>query len=61
VLSKFSGQFNTSDNQFGFKPAQGCGRAIYTARTIIDAYVEGGDTAHLRPLDISKALDKVKL
>ena len=28
LLSKFSGHFNTSDNQFGFKSAQGCGHAI---------------------------------
>jgi hypothetical protein len=35
------------------------GHVIHTARKIIDVYVEGGDTAHIRALGISKALDKV--
>jgi hypothetical protein len=44
LLTKFSGHFNTNDNQFDLKSAQGCGHAIYTARKIIDVYVIGGDT-----------------
>jgi len=49
----------TSDNEFGFKKATGCLLAVYTARSVITNYVQGGSTVNVGALDISKAFDKV--
>lgn len=59
LLRKFSGFLSTSNRQFGFKKLGGCSNAIFTARSIIDNYIDGGSTANLLALDISKAFDKV--
>jgi Reverse transcriptase (RNA-dependent DNA polymerase) len=59
LMSKFASYLDTTDSQFGFKQSMGCGEAIFTARRVIESYVDGGDTAHVCALDISKAFDKV--
>ena len=59
LLEKFAGYLETTDNQFGFKLSMGCNEAIFTARRVIETYVDGGDTAHVCALDVSKAFDKV--
>jgi hypothetical protein len=61
LLNQFSVYLNTGDNQFGFKTGQGCDHAIYVARKVIESYVDGGGTAQLCALDVSKAFDKVNL
>ena len=55
VLDRFSTFLATSDSQFGFKKATGCSHAIYTARSVINHYKQGGSTVNLPALDISKA------
>lgn len=45
--------------QFGFKKNTGCSNAIFTARTIIENFINFGDTANLCTTDVSKAFDKV--
>ena len=40
---------------------QGCSQAIYSARRVIESFIEGGDTVQVCALDISKAFDKVNL
>jgi hypothetical protein len=59
VLDRFDNYFATSDNQFGFKKSTGCSHAIYTARTVIDKYVNGGSTVNICTVDISKAFDRM--
>lgn len=49
----------TSDNQFGFKKHTGCRDAIFTARSVIQGFVDGGDSAYIAALDISKAFPRV--
>jgi hypothetical protein len=59
LLSKFSSYLSTSQRQFGFKKNNGCSTAIYTARAVINNYIDGGSTVNLLALDVSKAFDKV--
>jgi len=59
VLDRFSSFLVTMDSQFGFKKATGCTHAIYTARSVIEYYMQGGSTVNLATLDISKAFDRV--
>jgi len=51
--------FVTSDSQFGFKKGRGCSFAIRTARLVIDNMINGGNTANICAIDISKAFDRV--
>jgi len=41
------------------KKAIGCSHAIYTVKNIVDHFIEGGNTANLCSIDLSKAFDKV--
>ena len=59
LLHIFQECFVSCDSQFGFKKGTGCRNAIYTARTIVDRIVEGGDTVNMCAIDLSKAFDKV--
>ena len=59
LFSKFSSYFATDVRQFGFKKNTGCSNAIFTARTIIENFINFGDTANLCTTDVSKAFDKV--
>jgi len=59
VLDRFSSFLGTMDSQFGFKKATGCTHAIYTARSVINYYTQGGSTVNLAALDISKAFVRV--
>ena len=59
VLDRFSSFLITRDSQFGFKKATGCTHAIYTARSVIEYYTQGGSTVNLAALDICKAFDRV--
>ena len=59
LLSKLSAYFVTDSRQFGFKKNTGCSNAIYAARTIVENYVNCGDTANLCTIDVSKAFDRV--
>lgn len=59
ILGRFSEFFVTRDNQFGFKKSVGCMHAIYSARKIVDYYVNNGSTVNLCVLYISKAFDKM--
>jgi hypothetical protein len=53
--------FITADNQFGFKKGLSCSHAVFSVRTIIDRFVNGGSTVNLCAIDLSKAFDKVNL
>ena len=59
VLDRFQKFFNSCDAQFGFKKGVGCRNAIYRVRKIVDKFIEGGDTANICALDLTKAFDKV--
>jgi len=59
LLDRFSYFLKSSDNQFGFKKGVGCSFAIRAVRSIVDKIVQGGSTANLCALDMSKAFDKV--
>ena len=58
-LEKFQSLITTNDNQFGFKKGIGCHHAIYTARNIVNRFVNAGSTINLCAIDLSKAFDKV--
>jgi hypothetical protein len=59
VLEIFGDFFDTEDNQFGFKPKLGCLQAIYSANKFVTSYIDGGDTANVAGLDVSKAFPRV--
>ena len=59
ILEKFQSVFVTEDNQFGFKKNLSCRHAIYRVRNVVDRYVNGGNTVHLRAIDLTNAFDKV--
>jgi hypothetical protein len=61
VLDIYGDFFATEDNQFGFKPKLGCLQAIYSANKFITSFINGGDTANVAGLDISKAFPRVNL
>ena len=58
-LDKFQSIFITDDNQFGFKKGRGCRHAIYAFRSVVNHFVNSGDTVNVCALDLSKAFDKV--
>ena len=59
VCSKLDKYFCTSDLQFGFKKKMSCSHAIYSLRTTVDHFVNGGSTVNLCAMDLSKAFDRV--
>jgi Reverse transcriptase (RNA-dependent DNA polymerase) len=59
ILDRFNEFFVTNDNQFGFKKNTGCSHAIYSVRNIVNRFIDGGSTANLCTIDLSKAFDKV--
>ena len=59
IISRYRRFFVTSDNQFGFKKSVGCSHKIYTARCVVDNYIQCGSTVNLCALDISKAFDRM--
>ena len=59
LLDLYATFFTTSDNQFGFKKRLSCSNAIYSIRTVIDRYIEGGSTVSLCALDLSKAFEQM--
>jgi len=58
VLNRYRNFLTTGDNQFGFKKGLGCSDAIYSARKIIEQYVNEGCTVNLCAIDLTKAYDK---
>ena len=59
IYDRFQDFLGSSDNQFGFKKGSGCSHAIYSLRTVVNHFVEGGCTVNLCSIDLSKAFDKV--
>ena len=59
ILDRFSEFFSSNDNQFGFKKNTSCSQAIFYVRTIVNRFIDGGSTANLCTIDLSKAFDKV--
>ena len=59
VLDRFQKFFNSCDAQFGFKKGVGCRNAIHRVRKIVDKFIEGGDTANICALDLTKVFDKL--
>ena len=59
LLDRCESYFGSSENQFGFKKNTGCSNAIFSVRTTVENYVNGGSTANLCAIDLSKAFDKV--
>jgi Reverse transcriptase (RNA-dependent DNA polymerase) len=59
ILDRYRNFFNTSDNQFGFKPGSSCASAIYTVRCVVDYYTKQGGTVNMCALDLRKAFDKM--
>ena len=58
-IEKFGEYLSTDSKQFGFKKGVGCNHAIYTVRRIVERLINGGNTANLCAIDLSKAFDKV--
>ena len=42
VLDKFGHFLSTADNQFRFKKGLGCNHAIYTVRSVVEHFNNGG-------------------
>ena len=64
ILDRFNEFFSTNDNQFGFKKSTSCStcsHAIYSVRNSVNRFIDGGSTANLCTIDLSKAFDKVNL
>jgi hypothetical protein len=59
ILDRFNEFFSTNDNQFGFKKSTSCSHSIYSVRNIVNRFIDGGSTANLCTIDLSKAFDKV--
>jgi endonuclease/exonuclease/phosphatase family metal-dependent hydrolase len=59
IFERFDNFLGSNDNQFGFKNGVGCSHAIFTVRNVVDRIVNGGSTANLCALDLSRAFDKV--
>jgi Reverse transcriptase (RNA-dependent DNA polymerase) len=59
ILDRFNDFFSTNENQFGFKKNSSCSHAIYSVRTVVNRFIDGGSTASLCTIDLSKAFDKV--
>jgi hypothetical protein len=59
LLDIFNEFFGTNDNQFGFKKSLSCSHAIYSVKNIVNRFIDGGSTANLCTIDLSKAFDKV--
>jgi hypothetical protein len=60
ALRIFDDFFTTEANQFGFKSGVGCNHAIFSAKTLVNSIVDGGSTACICALDVSKAFPSVK-
>ena len=59
VLNKLGSFLKTADNQFGCKKGIGCNYAVRAARSAVENIVNGGNTANICAIDLSKAFDKV--
>jgi hypothetical protein len=59
MLYAFDDYLIAADNQFGFESKISCTHAIYTVQTIVNGFINGGDTASLCGLDVSNAFDCV--
>jgi hypothetical protein len=59
LLRVFDEFFVTAENQFGFKSGVGCPHAIGAVRTIVNSFINGGSTANLCALDVSRAFPSV--
>ena len=59
LLNVYADYLATEDNQFGFKRNSGTSHAIFCAKQTINSYIDGGDTAHLVALDITKAFPRI--
>jgi Reverse transcriptase (RNA-dependent DNA polymerase) len=47
------------ENQFGFVNNGGCGKALYTFRSVVNYFREGGSNVYCCSLDIAKAFDRI--
>jgi len=59
VLDRFQNFFISCDAQFGFTKGVGCRNAIHRVPKIVDKFIEGGDTANICALDLTKVFDKL--
>jgi hypothetical protein len=59
LMEMVKGKLDTSYLQFGFKKKSSCNHAIYALRSVVNHYVNNGNTVTLCSLDISKAFDRV--
>jgi hypothetical protein len=59
IHDRFASYFSTSDHQFGFKKHLSCTHAIYSVRSVVEAFVGNRSTVNLCTLDLSKAFDRV--
>ena len=58
IVDRFGKYFVSSDNQFGFKGGIGCSHAIFSVRSVVEHFVNSGNTVNLCAIDLSKAFDK---
>ena len=58
ILDRFGKYFASADNQFGFKKGLGCSHAIFSVRSVVEQFVNSGNTVNLCAIDLSKAFDK---
>ena len=59
ILNRYKDHFNTTDNQFGFKPSLSTDMCIYSLKQITEYYVTHGSPVYICFLDASKAFDKI--
>ena len=59
ILEKYSSQFITTCNQFGFKAKHGTEECIFVLQQIIEYYKSNSSPVYICFLDLSKAFDRV--
>ena len=59
ILIRYSDQFRTSSNQFGFKASHGTEECIFVLKHVIQYYKSNSSPVYLCFLDLSKAFDRV--
>ena len=57
--ARLTSVFNFDDVQYGFVAKKECQAALFTVNTIIDYFVQRGNSVYLATLDASKAFDRI--
>ena len=59
IDERFTSVFNFDDVQYGFVAKKRCQAALFTVNTIVDYFVDKGNSVYLTTFDASKAFDRI--